>query len=166
MDIKPISRQLIERVRQEYALPWYGIHGVSHWVRVRDNGLRLARLYGVNTDVVELFAFLHDSKRLNDGRDWEHGKRAAQLVQALRGSLVALADQDFECLVFACEHHTEGLIKANVTVQTCWDADRLDLGRVGIKPDARYLCTLAAQDQTMIEWAFLRSRRQSMVTRD
>jgi len=27
----------------------------------------------------------------------------------------------------------------NATVATCWDADRLDLGRVDIKPDTRYL---------------------------
>ena len=44
-----------------------------------------------------------------------------------------------------------------MTVQTCWDADRLDLGRVGIKPDARYLCTAEAANPEMIAWAYERS---------
>ena len=33
---------------------------------------------------------------------------------------------------------------ADPTVLTCWDADRLDLGRVGITPRAEKLCTSAA----------------------
>ena len=154
-----VSKELIRRIRQEFRLSWYGIHGISHWIRVRDNGLRLARMTGVNIDVIELFAFLHDARRLNDDKDLDHGRRAAKLVRALRDSVILLPTQDFECLVFACEYHSDGLREASVTVQTCWDADRLDLGRVGIKPEARYLCTLDAQEQTMIEWAFLRSRQ-------
>jgi uncharacterized protein len=42
-------------------------------------------------------------------------------------------------------------------VQTCWDADRLDLGRVGKRPDPRRLCTPAARDRDVIEWAYRRS---------
>ena len=159
MNRQPVSKELAELVRQEFALPWHGIHGISHWVRVRDNGLRLAKITGASTDVVEFFAFLHDSKRLDDGRDRDHGRRAAEFIKTLQGSLVNLANQDFDRLVYACERHSDGLIEADITVQTCWDADRLDLGRIGIKPDSRYLCTLAAREQTMIEWAFLQSRR-------
>jgi uncharacterized protein len=48
-----------------------------------------------------------------------------------------------------------------VTVQTCWDADRLDLGRVGKHPHPRYLCTPAARDREVIEWAYRRSVRGS-----
>ena len=42
-------------------------------------------------------------------------------------------------------------------MQTCWDADRLDLGRVGIVPNPRYLCTPAAKSPAVIDWAHLRS---------
>jgi hypothetical protein len=45
------------------------------------------------------------------------------------------------------------LPKADITVQTCWDADRLELGRVGTMPKAEYLCTDAGKDLEMIEWA-------------
>ena len=159
MDKQTVTKELIELVRREFALPWYGIHGISHWVRVRENGLRLATITDASTDVVEFFAFLHDSKRLDDGRDLDHGRRAAEFIRTLQGSIVNLANQDFERLVYACKCHSDGLIEADRTVQTCWDADRLDLGRIGIKPDSRYLCTHAAREQAMIEWAFLQSRQ-------
>lgn len=159
MNKSPLSRSLIEAIRAEFVPSWYGIHGISHWIRVRNNGLFLSRLTGANPDVIELFAFLHDSRRHDDGWDLAHGKRAADLVRILPRSLVALADQDLERLVFACEHHSHGLTEADVTVQTCWDADRLDLGRIGIKPEPRYLCTLAAKDEKVIELAFRQSQR-------
>ena len=154
-----ISEELIALVRSEFALSWDGIHGVAHWARVRDNGLRLAELTGANPQIVELFAFLHDSKRCNDGQDPDHGKRAAAFARSLRGSLITLDGEDMELLTFACAYHTDGLTEADVTVQACWDADRLDLGRVGIKPNPRYLCTPAAQDPETIRWAYRRSRQ-------
>jgi len=156
-----IPKDLIEVIWKEFVLPWGGIHGASHWARVRDNGFRIAKLTGAKPDIVELFAFLHDSKRLDDGADPGHGRRAAEFANTLRGSLIALSDEDFELLVFACEYHSYGLIEADITVQTCWDADRLDLGRIGVKPEARYLCTSVAREPAMIEWAFLRSRQTS-----
>ena len=48
-----------------------------------------------------------------------------------------------------------------MTVQTCWDADRLDLGRVGIRPLAERLCTDVARDPVLIEWAYQRSIRSA-----
>jgi uncharacterized protein len=48
-------------------------------------------------------------------------------------------------------------LQGDVTVQTCWDADRLDLGRVGIRPVASRLCTPAARAPDVIAWAYARS---------
>ena len=152
-----VHQDLVKVVQQGYALRLEGIHGIAHWTRVRTNGLRLAELTGANPEIVELFALLHDSKRLNDGQDPKHGARAAQFAASLRGSLLTLSDKEFELLRFACEFHTDGLTEAEITVQTCWDADRLDLGRVGIRPDPRYLCTTAARESAMIEWAVSQS---------
>ena len=157
-----ISEALMEVVCSEFALNLNGIHGVSHWRRVCENGLRLAELTGANADVVELFAFLHDSKRLSDGWDREHGQRAAEFFKTLRGSLVELSDEEFELLAFACAYHSDGLTEGDVTVQTCWDADRLDLGRVGIVPDPLLLCTSAARDAAIREWAWRRSREEQV----
>lgn len=158
------SQDLMDVIRKEFRLSWDGIHGASHWARVCSNGLQLAKLTGANVEVVDLFAILHDSKRLNDGVDPGHGRRAAEFAKALQGSLIMLSDQDLELLVFACHYHSDGLTEAEITVQTCWDADRLDLGRIGLRPKARYLCTSAAKEPAMIGWAFRRSRQAANST--
>jgi uncharacterized protein len=150
---------LLAAIRSEYALSWNGIHGISHWTRVRENGLRLARETGAQVAVVECFAYLHDAKRQNDGRDPEHGRRGAVLARTLQATLLGLDDEQIELLAYACTHHTDGLTEANATVQTCWDADRLDLGRVGIVPKPELLCTPAARDPEILEWAWKRSQQ-------
>ena len=124
---------------------------------MRRNGLLLSEKTGANPLVVELFAFLHDSCRENDGHDPQHGKRAASFAESLYGSEIQIPLEDMGLLLEACATHTYGEVSENETIQTCWDADRLDLGRVGIKPDPDRLCTDAARDPLMIEWAYQRS---------
>jgi uncharacterized protein len=155
-----ITPDLINAIRVEYQLDWHGTHGARHWARVRDIGLRLAEKTGANTRVVELFAFLHDSRRFNNSHDPEHGSRAVSFAEKLRGKSIHLADEEFELLSYACQHHTLGHLEGDITVLTCWDADRLDLGRVGIMPSADKLCTAAARDKQMIEWAYGRSTKR------
>jgi uncharacterized protein len=152
-----ISRDLMALLRREFALDWQGIHGASHWSRVRVNGLRLSKVNGARLDVIELFAVLHDARRENDDYDPHHGSRAADLARSLHGTHVRLDDKALELLTFACTYHSDGMVDADITVQTCWDADRLDLGRVGIRPDPDRLCTEAAKDPGTIEWALRRS---------
>jgi uncharacterized protein len=129
-----------------------------HWARVRQNGILLLQQTGANRKVVELFAFLHDVERENDGIDPEHGHRAADLVAELAGNLIDVDDHELNLLTLACRGHSKGRTESDVTVMTCWDADRLDLGRVGIKPLANKLCTNTAKAPDIIEWCFLRSR--------
>jgi uncharacterized protein len=156
-----ISRQLIEAIGKQYRLPWGGVHGIGHWARVRENGLRIAAtLPGVNSEVVELFAVFHDAGRRNEGIDAGHGRRGAELAESLRGALFDLSDEEFALLDVACRFHTDGRTDGDVTVQTCWDADRLDLGRVGIRPDPRYFSVAVAQDPDLIAWADSRARRR------
>jgi len=157
-----IDPEVWEEIQRGFALPLDGIHGQAHWLRVRENGLRLAEQTGADPRLVELFAYLHDSKRLNEGRDPDHGWRAAEFVRFLQGALL-LSNPEVELLSYACAYHSAGLIEAAVTVQTCWDADRLDLGRVGIRPKACYLCTTAAQDPGLIAWAYRRSQAGNWV---
>ena len=56
-------------------------------------------------------------------------------------------------LGFACEEHTNGGVGRDPTVGVCWDADRLNLRRVGIRPDPRLLSTGAARNGGRIKWA-------------
>ena len=153
-----IATNLLEFILSQYELPQQGVHGVSHWARVLENGRRLARLTGAKLEVVELFALFHDARRLNERRDDQHGQRGAELALALRGEYFDLAEADFELLQTACTYHTAGLTEADLTVQTCWDADRLDLLRCGIRPTPAYLCTPAAKDPALLAWANRRSR--------
>lgn len=121
---------------------------------MRHSGVVLAESIGpaVNVRVVELFAFRHD-----DGYDPMHGTRAAASIAELTEDLPVLSVEERKLLAYACTHHSDGLREAEVTVQVCWDADRLDLGRVGHVPDPERLCTPAARDAKLIEWAYRRS---------
>jgi uncharacterized protein len=149
---------IVREVLKGYVLPVRGIHGVVHWARVLENGLRLAEATGANLAVVTLFALFHDSRRVDEGWDHDHGLRGAQYARSLRGVQIHLGDDEFHLLDEACRLHTEGHVEADVTIQTCWDADRLDLGRVGITPRPERLCTDAAR--RLIEWANLRAERE------
>ena len=155
---KMIADDLIRRILKEYKLPRDGIHGVAHWARVLETGLRLAETTGANPEVVRLFAVFHDGKRMNEGWDPDHGRRGGDFAASLRGTGFDLAPKDFDLLYDACAYHTDGLIDGKVTIQTCWDADRLDLGRVGIAPELKYLGTEAARELQNITWADERSQ--------
>ena len=152
-----ISNELLQAILKGRLLSPWGIHGLSHWARVLENGRRLAAANGAILEVVELFAVLHDARRQNDAIDPGHGRRGAALAASFRGSLIQLSDADFDVLYHACAYHTDGTIDGNVTVRTCWDADRLDLFRVGIYPDPAHLATNTGCDPEVIRWAVARS---------
>lgn len=162
-----ITPTLVNVLHDRFRLRWDGSHGSGHWARVRQNGLRLAESSGrgANTRVIELFAFLHDSCRLDEHGDPGHGARAAASLDGLVGDLPALSREERELLKFACRHHTDGLIDAELTVQICWDADRLDLGRVRIRIEPDLLCTPAARDREMLRWAQARSEKAGVYRR-
>jgi len=156
--IRMITKDLIAILREHFALEWTGIHGAPHWTRVRENGLRLAKETGAQTRVIEAFAFVHDSCRINDYADPKHGLRAAEFAHQLVSSgKLLLVQEELELLIRACEGHSSGRTIEDITVGTCWDADRLDLGRVGVRPNPMYLCTTPAKDPTFIRWAYERS---------
>ena len=83
-----------------------GVHGIDHWDRVYQNGQKLITPE-VNSLVVGLFAYLHDSCRYDDGEDLEHGPRAAQYIDTLRDTLLKdVSDDDILLLKEACRLHT------------------------------------------------------------
>ncbi len=143
---RTISEPLLDFLQSNFQLNWQGIHGIRHWSRVRANGLKLAKETGADPQVIELFAFLHDSCRQDEDRDSQHGQRAAVLVRALQGTFFNLTTEQLEKLAEACAGHTHQASHADITIATCWDADRLDLGRTGIEPDPARLCTEAARN--------------------
>ncbi|MEZ5300756.1 MAG: hypothetical protein R3F11_08880 [Verrucomicrobiales bacterium] len=147
-----------ELAAARFALPITGIHGIRHWERVQENGLYLAKHAGADRTVVALFAFLHDCCRESEGSDPEHGLRAAAFARSLPASLLRIDAEQLARLTFACEFHEKGQLSDDPTIGACWDADRLDLGRVGRRPNPRFLSTERARKPSVIEWAYKRSR--------
>jgi uncharacterized protein len=137
IDYDRLWRQVIE----QYALPRCSMHGPVHWHRVEQNGLLLATSTGADADVVRLFAVFHDSRRETDSADPAHGARGADLAVRLRGVLFDVSDSRFDLLRVACADHTSGVHHEHPTIGTCWDADRLDLGRVGRVPEPSFMST-------------------------
>lgn len=137
------TRELIDYLKEHFRLSWTGIHGSPHWARVLQNGKLLAEAEGGREDVVTLFAFLHDHdhERECDGEDYTHGPRAAINAAKLRNVYFGIDDEGFGLLCWAMREHSDGFQQADISVQCCWDADRLDLWRIGKTPDPQYLCT-------------------------
>ena len=140
--------KLIKEIRDFACSRWTlgALHGVHHWDRVYRNG-QLLMTPEVNPLVVGLFAYLHDSCRENDGADMEHGPRAAEWLGTIRNTyLKEISDDEFFLLQEACRLHTTMYRTGNPTIDACFDADRLDLWRVGITPDPERLATERGKD--------------------
>lgn len=153
---------LVKIVRDQFRLDPHGIHGLAHWARVRFHGVSLARELGLDPRVPRLFAILHDSQRCSEDHDPEHGLRASEYATWLwRTGRMELDVEGMRLLGEACEMHSDGHLEADPVVQVCWDADRLDLGRVGIRPAPALLCTVPARHPDRIErawqWALQRA---------
>jgi uncharacterized protein len=158
-----MSRRDIVRKLMTYARFPSDIHGPAHWSRVRRFGALLGEgeaLPDAARACVEIFAWVHDLAREHDGGGNEHAIDGAvyidRVVPAVFG--VLLPDQ-METLRTAIRYHSDGMTAQQAfaadllpqvawdaevlvaTVGCCWDADRLDLPRVGIVPDARFMST-------------------------
>ena len=155
-----IIHKALRAVRPQFRLNFAdGIHGVPHWSRVWFHGRALATALDINPQVLAWFAFLHDSQRHNDGHDPQHGRRAADFAIRLRRDRVIneLAPHEFGHLCEAMRLHSDGHTTAEPAIVACWDADRLDLARVGKRPHPGRLCTAYARTEANIEEAVLLS---------
>jgi uncharacterized protein len=125
-------------------------HGVRHWLAVATNAAELAEATeGANPYLAVLFALLHDAARTAEADEPEHGVVAGDLLHELEPLLPRpLSDDDHDLLLYALIHHDEGLIAPDEpTIGMCWDADRLDLVRVGRTLDPAYFSTAAGRER-------------------
>ena len=125
----------------QFQLGEHSIHGPNHWRKVEINGLDLANYVEADKTVIRLFALLHDCQRFSDGSDPQHGERAAELALELQGNLFQVTEIQLESLVDACRFHHHGLTSVDSTIGCCWDADRLELTRVGMRPARQFMST-------------------------
>lgn len=144
---------LFKIIMEQYKLhPTDSLHGVQHWGRVYEIGRAIANKNGGNVDVVKYFGLLHDCCRENEGKDPDHGRRAAKFAEAHR-DLIDLDDDAFKLLLDALAGHVDNQTSDDPTIGCCWDGDRLDLGRVNIKPNYEQLSSNVAKDPDFFTWA-------------
>jgi uncharacterized protein len=126
------------------------LHGLDHWFRVWQNAQLLSGK-GTNADleVVGLYALFHDSMRVNDGLDSGRGYNLWERINQRLDLGRFLSQRQNEQLFEACAEHSNGLRSMDPTIAVCWDADRLDLHRKGVWPDARFMSTQDSIDLTM-----------------
>jgi uncharacterized protein len=123
------------------------LHGPRHWRDVARVAARLGPLTpGADPRSLFLFAAVHDTQRLNEGRDAEHGDRAADVLA--RSIDHGLADAELDRLLHALRFHSGSGAGThdNPTIAACWDSDRLTLDRVGIVPEYQYMSTAAVRE--------------------
>ena len=143
-------------VEGQFKLDLFSDHGVHHWKRVEKIGLYLSKDMNVDEEVIKLFALLHDSKRENELVDPEHGSRAGIYAKELyKRKFLPITEEQLYELVFACTNHSNSeSVTDNLTINICWDSDRLDLWRVGITPDPKYLKTEAAKNNEALTYSY------------
>lgn len=145
--LTPDEVRLLRHLQDQFRLGPHSDHGPRHWLTVLRNGLHLASHHPAEVPVVRLFALIHDSCRHDEWRDPDHGPRAAELAERLHGDgWFQLEPLSLELLLTACRIHNGADPQDEPTLAVCLDADRLDLGRVGIRPDPKHLSTDRARD--------------------
>jgi uncharacterized protein len=144
------------------------IHGQRHWSHVRRLGLELGNLLNLTDEqlrCIELFALTHDLARTNDGKNTVHSDDGSYLFVDVAKEVFPLLDGEQRGLIQICiKHHSDGITAEEAylnqsfrhiawreddiinTVGCCWDADRLDLLRLGIEPNGKYMSTSVWED--------------------
>lgn len=134
-----LPKDVVERVLSQFVLDREGRHGPKHWDRVRITGLEIAAFRKFDPLVFELFSLFHDSCRVEEGHDPHHGLRGAALAEELCGRMGIISEMSFSRAVEACRLHTSCSRHNDPVIQACFDADRLDLPRVGIEPNPKLI---------------------------
>ena len=138
-------KDLIDQLQKDSKLFHSPIHGFKHWRTVEKNGLYLSQFNDGDPAVISHFAYFHDCMRINEHIDDGHGLRGGQY--ALKNKdILDLTDDQLHTLYRACAGHTGGRNPSCDTIACCWDADRLDIRRVGIVPKEQFFYTEEAGD--------------------
>ena len=142
VDLETIWCWVLKDTSVEHA----SIHGPDHWARVERNGLYVAQKTGADKMIVQLFAVFHDCMRWNENIDPGHGRRGAEYAVQIKNEFINISSNDFDKFYYACEWHTDQIKTDDITIAACWDADRLDIGRVGFILDPQYMNSKPAQE--------------------
>ena len=135
--------KLKEYLISKFLLGSDSLHGPLYWESVLRYGLLMAsKNKNIDQEVLNLFSYIDDSKRVDEYIDIHHVERAANSLDYLeRLGLINLRENQKELLYLAINHHNAGKTSIDVTIGACWDSDRLELDRVGILPSIKFFST-------------------------
>ena len=137
-------KDLIDKLQKDSKLFHSPIHGFKHWRTVEKNGLYLSKFNNGDPKIISYFAYFHDCMRVNEHIDNGHGYRGGRYAM-LNKELLGLSDEDLRILYRACAGHTGGVNPSCDTIACCWDADRLDIRRVGADLKLKFFNTKEAR---------------------
>ena len=140
------------------------LHGVAHWTRVHRYGLLLAdslELPDTEKLAIALFGWTHDLARTDDAGGNVHAYDGAKYVQVVTDNLFRdFPNTTLDVVKVAIRYHSDGMNTEEAihelaitehsnwsresvlnVIGCCWDADRLDLLRLGIVPNESKMST-------------------------
>lgn len=150
---------------ESFSLPGVSIHGSNHWIDVEHHARPIASETGADETVCRLFAWFHDVARQSEGSDPQHGPRAAAWLESHRDELGQLTEAQWSTLRYVVRDYTKGRTSSNPTIGACWDADRLDLWRLGIEAKPELLSTQNARNWQANRAAFRKDLRPQSFAR-
>lgn len=133
-----IPVEVMKQVMNEFHLKNSVIHGISHWSRVFYYGATLSKIHNIDLEIIAYFSIFHDSKRMLEDDEPEHGPSAAEFFKKL-DSIIFIKPENKEIIYEACRTHNLVDSTDIKEIGVCYDADRLDLWRVSLEPSDKYL---------------------------
>ena len=124
------------------------IHGIPHLRRVAVTAGRIAASIGEDIESAVVAGFLHDCARNDDGGGTCHALDSAVLAKKLLSMFYPHLDVVRLCDAIA--RHADGETTKDLLVACVWDADRLDLSRLGIEVNSDLLSTSVARRIVLI----------------
>lgn len=115
------------------------IHGLDHLRNVGYLSGKFAAELGISLETAIIGGFLHDCARSDDSDDAFHAEKSALLARKLIKKNYSNIDEElvYKTILF----HSGGKTTDNHIQGCVWDADRLDLIRLGIQPKKELLST-------------------------
>lgn len=135
----------VEEIVFHHSLYKDGVHGIDHIRRTVENAKIIAKETCPDKfDDAVIGAYLHDIGRIDDFGGNAHAVRGAKISERLLQEF--WPNLDIKRILFAIEFHADKLTSEDPLIGTIWDADRLDLDRVGIKINPDLLSTKKAKE--------------------
>ena len=150
--ILAMVQQVEARCRPSCLCDGLGLHGIPHLRRVASTAGRLAAAVGEDVEAAVIAGFLHDCARVHDGGGTRHAHDSADLAKEILATFYPHVDSDRLCDGIA--HHADGTVTDDPLIGSLWDADRLDLIRLGRETRPHLLSTGLARRVAALRMQF------------